>query len=344
MATVPAMRAAVLREFGTAPAVEQVPDPVPGPGEVVVAVDACAVDRFDVEICAGTRAGVRLPLIPGHEITGRVAAVGSHVAGWAVGTRVVPGLYLVCGECRRCAEGRETICENFRGHLGVAAPGGYAEYVVVPARNLVALPPEVTSPGAALAANVIGTAFHALTARMQLLAGERIIITGAGGGVGLHAVQLAAHLGAAVLAVDPVEARRRVALEQGATLACGPDDLADAAAEWTGGGGVDAVLELVGPATLDDTVPALRKGGRLVIVGSHSGRRWSLDPHDLYRNEWELRGSRNVSVAELAEAVALVASGAITPLVDSQFPLDEAPTAFRRLEDGAVIGRDVLIP
>jgi NADPH:quinone reductase-like Zn-dependent oxidoreductase len=215
---------------------------------------------------------------------------------------------------------------------------------VVPARNLVAIPHHVDYPEASLAANVVGTGLHALQARMQLQAGERLLISGAGGGVGLHAVQQAVRLGAAVLAVDLVPARRTVALRLGAERACHPDDIADVVAGWTGGQGVDAVLELVGPHTLGSTFPAMAKGGRLVIVGAHTGHEWTVDPHDFYRNEWEIRGSRNVSVAELAEAMALIADGAVEPLMDQHFTLDQVGTAFRRLEGGEVIGRDVLIP
>ena len=129
------MRAAVLREFGGIPTVEEVATPVPGRGEVRLRVRACGVDRFDVEIAAGKRPGVTLPLILGHEIAGEVSAVGPEVAGWSEGHRVVSSLYLVCGECDLCRSGRETICRDFRGHVGVAVPGGYAEEVVVPSRR-----------------------------------------------------------------------------------------------------------------------------------------------------------------------------------------------------------------
>ena len=340
------MRAAVVREFGKAPRVEDVPLPVPTGDEVRVKVEACGVDRFDVDIAAGTRPWAKTPLILGHEIAGVVSATGSVATGWHIGDRVVPSLYLVCGDCARCRDARETICERFRGHIGLDVPGGYAEEVIVPARNLVRLPDEIEFDAGALLANVVGTALHALDTRMRLGAGERLIITGAGGGVGLHAIQVALALGAEVMAVDQHRSRLERASELGAAVAVptASQSVVEAAHGWTGGRGVDAVLELVGPSTMSETLAAMRKGGRMVIVGSHSGDSWSVDPHVFYRNEWEIRGSRNASVTDVGKAVALVRSGAVRPIVDRMFTLDEVAVAFERLTSGTVVGRDVLVP
>jgi D-arabinose 1-dehydrogenase-like Zn-dependent alcohol dehydrogenase len=340
------MRAAVVPAFGTISVVDDWPVPAPGPDEVLLKVLACGVDRFDVDIAAGKRSWAQPPLVLGHEIAGEVVDVGSDVRSWHVGHRVVPSLYLVCGECVRCREGRETICQNFRGHIGLDVAGGYAEYVVVPARNLVRLPDEIDWSQGTLLANVVGTGVHALRARMQLAEGERIIITGAGGGVGLHAIQTARSLGADVMAVDVSDRRLAKAVELGASMTCRGDreSIRDAAMEWTDGVGVDGVLELVGPATMDGTLNSLRRGGRLVIVGSHSGSTWSVDPHVFYRHEWEIRGSRNVSVREVVDAVQLVLEGEVVPVIDRKLALGEVRVAFERLESGAVMGRDVLIP
>lgn len=340
------MRAAVLRTFGDAPRVEDVATPEPGPGEARVRVGACGVDRFDVEIAAGKRPRARVPLILGHEIAGEISAVHDGVVSWQPGHRVVASLYLVCGTCDRCVSGRETICQEFGGHVGLDIAGGYAEEMVLPARNLVRLPDKIGFEQGALVANVIGTSVHALQERMRLRPGERLIITGAGGGVGLHAVQVARYLGAEVMAVDVSEARLQRARELGAARVHHTEDgsVTEAAREWTGGVGVDAVLELVGPATMSETLPSLTKGGRLVVVGSHSGSVWEVDPHEIYRNEWEIIGSRNVSVREIVRTVRLVLDGHVTPIVDQAFGLDEVDRAFERLLAGAVIGRDVLVP
>lgn len=345
--TIPStMRAVVLAEYGGPLSVEQVAVPEPRRGEVLVRVRACAVDRFDLAIRAGGRERATLPHILGHEIAGEVAAVGEGVTGWSSGERVASSLYLVCGECRWCLRGRETICENFAGHIGVNVQGGYAEYVALPSRNLVSLPESIGFAEGSILANAIGTPYHALVVRMGLRPGERLVVTGAGGGVGLHAVQLGAMLGASVMAVDLGEAKLARAMALGASRAVDPttEDLAAAIRAWTDGVGADAVLELVGSATMGATVPSLAKGGRVVIVGSHTGTDVSIDTGSIYRNEWEIRGSRNVSVDELATVVDLVDRGVIRPVIADSRPLEDVELLHDRVRSGVVVGRDVLVP
>ena len=340
------MRAIVIEEFGGPMVLREVPKPEPGPREVLIRVRACAVDRFDVAIRKGLRERGTLPHILGHEVAGEVAELGAGVTGWSHGDRIAATLYLVCGTCRWCVSGRETICENFGGHVGVAIPGGYAEYMVLPVHNLVALPESIDFPAGSILANAIGTPWHALKYRMQLSQGERLIVTGAGGGVGLHAVQIGVMLGAEVMAVDLGQAKLDAARKMGATEVIDPriQPLDGAAKRWSNGIGVDGVLELVGPATMPKALASLAKGGRMVIVGSHTGSEWKIDPGDLYRNEWEIKGSRNVSAAELAEVIELVVAGSISPVVAGTYPLEEAEALQARVSAGTVIGRDVLIP
>ncbi len=340
------MRAMVIAEHGGPLELRELPIPRPGPGEVLVRVRACAVDRFDVAIRAGTRErAAALPHVLGHEIAGEVAGTGPGVDR-PTGERVAATLYLVCGRCRWCLRGRETICEAFGGHIGVNVPGGYAEYVVLPDRNLVTLPDAISFPEGSILANAIGTPFHALTARMGLQPGERLVVTGAGGGVGLHAVQLGVAMGASVVGVDLGEEKLAAIREMGADAAVDPADveLTDAIRAWSGGRGADAALELVGPATMPKVLAGLAKGGRMVIVGSHTGSGWEIDPGDVYRNEWEIKGSRNVSADELATVVDLVASGRIRPVIAGTHPLEEAEALQQRVRAGTVIGREVLVP
>ena len=344
------MRAMVLEEFGQPLADREVPVPQPGPGEALVRVRACAVDHLDVAIRDGRRPEIKLPLILGHEVAGEVEAYGDgrdDVPGRPpVGARVAMTLYLTCGRCRRCREGRETVCENFRGFIGSSADGGYAEYLVLPEANLVALPDSINFAQGSVLANAIGTPYHALAKRMQLRAGEYVVITGAGGGVGLHAIQIARMLGAHPLAVDITSDKLAAALEAGAEVAVDPREqsLREAVRDWTGGRGADAVLELVGPATMVDTLPSLGRGGRLVVVGSQTGREFNLDPMALFRDEWQVLGSRNCTKDELREVVEFVAAGQLRPVVGDSFPLASAEEALQRQRDHAVIGREVLEP
>lgn len=344
------MTAAVLEVTGAPLQLRQVPVPQPGPDEALVRVRACAVDHLDVAMRDGKRADVELPLILGHEVAGEVVAFGDGVAdsraGVAVGDRVAMTLYITCGACRHCQTGRETICERFGGYIGGKRQGGYAEYIAVPAANLVPLPDGIGFPEGSILANALGTPYHALVSRMRLRAGERVVITGAGGGVGLHAVQIACMLGASVLGVDVTPEKLAAARDAGAEVAVDgrSGSLTEAIRDWTAGRGADAVLELVGPATMVETLPALARGGRLVVVGTQTGREFNLDPMALFRDEWSLIGSRNCSKAELREVVDLVASGRLQPIVTGRFPLADAEFALQRQRDHAVISREVLEP
>lgn len=341
------MRAVLIEQPDGPLVLADVPVPRPGRGDVLLRIRACAVDRFDLAIRAGVRErAATLPHILGHEIAGEVAELGEGTQGLEVGARVASTLYLVCGECRWCLRGRETICERFRGHVGVNSPGGYAEYVVLPARNLVPIPDHIAFPEASILANAIGTPYHALAVRMGVQPGDRLVVTGAGGGVGLHAVQIGAMLGASVMAVDLGEAKLDLARSLGAEAGVDPTttDLGEAIRDWTGGTGADGVLELVGPATMPHTLGALAKGGKMVIVGSHTGKQWTIDPGDVYRNEWEIRGSRNVSADELATVVDLVGRGRIRAIIDRTAPLEDAQVLQDRVRSGEVLGRDVLLP
>ena len=340
------MRALVLEEVGGPLHLRSVPVPEPGPGEVLLRVRACAVDHLDVALRAGRRRMPPMPLILGHEIAGEVAALGSELEPWSVGDRVASTLYLTCGRCRQCLRGRETICERFRGYIGGEAPGGYAEYMLVPAENLVALPPSISFPQGSILANALGTPYHALVRRMRLGPGERVVVTGAGGGVGIHAVQIARMMGARVMAVDISPAKLEAAEANGAEVMVDPSSasLREAILEWTEGLGAEGVLELVGPATMADTLTALGRGGRMVVVGSQTGRELTIDPMELFRNEWELLGSRNCTKLELREVTDLVATGRLRPVVSEVHPLEEAERLHERQRAHEIIGRAVLEP
>lgn len=325
---------------------EDVPIPAYGADDVLVRVKACAVDQFDLTIRDGKFPTAEIPIVLGHEIAGEVVEVGASVEHVVPGDRVVSTPYITCGRCRFCRGGRETICEDFKGYVGIHSPGAYAEYTTLPAVNLVTLPAEISYAEGSVIANAIGTPYHAFTRRARLQPGERVLITGAGGGVGVHAVQLARMMGASVMAVDIGFEKLGLAKELGAELVCdaSTDDFSELAMEWTAGKGVEVVLELVGTATFDQSFQSLGRGGRMVIVGSHSGRELHASPQLMIRYEWEVLGSRNVSKTELAEVADLVARGKIKPIVTESYALAEAEEAHQKLRSGAVIGRVVLTP
>jgi acryloyl-coenzyme A reductase len=341
------MKALVVKEFGGPLVLEDLPIPQPAADEALIRVKACAVDQFDLTIRDGKFAMAnKVPIILGHEIAGVVEAVGADVMSVSVGDRVTSTLYLTCGKCRYCLTGRETICADFKGYVGIHTPGAYAEYTTIPAVNLVKLPESISFPEGSVIANAIGTPFHALTKRARLEPGERIIVTGAGGGVGLHAVQLARMMGAFVMAVDIGAEKLSRARDLGAEVVfdASKGDFSVTAREWTNGEGADVVLELVGSATFDSSIKSLARAGRMVIVGSHTGTTLTASPQAMIANEWEILGSRNVSKRELAEVVDLVAAGRIKPVVTGIYPLEEAEAIHQRLRNQEIIGRVVLEP
>jgi len=340
------MKALVVKEFGGPLLLEDVPVPQPNADEVLIRVKACAVDQFDLTIRDGKFPTAKTPIILGHEIAGVVESVGSNVDKIQIGDRVTSTLYLTCGRCRYCLTGRETICADFKGYVGIHTPGAYAEYTTIPAVNLVKIPESISFPQGSVLANAIGTPYHALTKRARLQPDERIIVTGAGGGVGSHAIQLAKMMGAFVMAVDIGEEKLSLARELGADVVIDGSmgDFSETAREWTNGEGVEVVLELVGTKTFDSSIKSLSRGGRMVIVGSHTGTELKVSPQAMIANEWEILGSRNVTKRELAEVVSLVAAGKVKPIVTGTYRLEEAEALHQKLRKQEIIGRVVLEP
>jgi len=340
------MKALVVKEFGGPLLLEDVPVPQPNVDEVLIRVKACAVDQFDLTIRDGKFPTAKTPIILGHEIAGVVESVGSNIDNFQAGDRVTSTLYLTCGRCRYCLTGRETICADFKGYVGIHTPGAYAEYTTIPAVNLVKIPETISFAQGSVLANAIGTPYHALTKRARLQPGERIIITGAGGGVGSHAIQLAKMMGAFVMAVDLGDEKLSLARELGADVVFdgSKGDFSETAREWTNGEGVEAVLELVGTKTFVSSIKSLSRGGCMVIVGSHTGTELKVSPQAMIANEWEILGSRNVTKRELAEVVTLVAAGKVKPIVTGTYPLEEAEALHQKLRKQEIIGRVVLEP
>ena len=340
------MKALMVKEFGGPLVLENVPVPQPGPDDVLIRVKACAVDQFDLTIRDGKFPTAKTPIILGHEIAGVVESVGADVDNFKQGDHVTSTLYLTCGRCRYCLTGRETICSDFKGYIGIHTPGAYAEYTTIPAVNLAILPESISFSHGSVLANAIGTPYHALTKRAKLQPGERVIVTGAGGGVGVHAIQLVKMMGAFVMAVDIGEEKLALARGLGADIVfdASTGDFSGAAREWTNGEGADIVLELVGTATFESSLNSLSRGGRMVIVGSHSGTILNASPQAMIANEWEILGSRNVTKRELVEVVALAAAGRVRPIVSGTYPLEEAESLHQRLRKQEIIGRVVLEP
>lgn len=336
------MQAMVLKAFGQPLELEERPVPEPGPGEVLVQVEACGVCGTDLKIVAGKLPNINPPRIPGHEIAGRIAAVGAGVRHLRPGQRVTCYYYVTCGTCRNCRTGRETICTDFRGRLGFERDGGFAEYVLVPEENCLILPDGIRAEDAAVLEDAVATPYHALVTRGGLSAGESVVVMGVGG-LGIHAVQVAKAAGAAVLAVDIDERHLDLARDYGAdsTLRYEPEGYQAAVARLVGA--PDMVLETVSrPETIEANAKVLRPGGRLVMVGYSPGVLLQLETAHVVLSEVTLIGSRAAGRHEVARAIELVARGAVRPVIHRRFRLAEVNEALEALRQGATVGRAVV--
>jgi threonine dehydrogenase-like Zn-dependent dehydrogenase len=321
--------------------VREWPDPVPGAGEVLVAptrVGICGSDvHFVLEQSATTS---RLPLVLGHEPAGRVVGVGDRVDRAWLGRRVVVLPIVTCGDCRFCRSGRSVLC-SVREVLGTDRDGAWADLIVVPERNVMAIPPAVSDDIAALCTDALGTALHAVRTRGGVGAGARVAIWGAGG-LGLAATAIAHALGAASVAVfDPRASARERACVIGADLALHPDDALDELR-----GQVDIALEFVGGRDSSlDAVRILDRGGRAVIVGISDEY---LDAGGLtafVTREREVVGSMGSEPAEVAELLEMIARGQLTlpGLVGSEVDLENVLEGVHRVADGDAVSGRVMV-
>jgi NADPH:quinone reductase-like Zn-dependent oxidoreductase len=321
---------------------DDAPDPVRGPGEALVRVRACALNHLDLFQRRGIeRVAIPLPHISGADVAGEVVAApeGDPSAGRRV--MLQPGLS--CGRCHACLDGRDNECPRY-DVLGYQSDGGYAEYVKAPLQNLIPIPDHIGFVEAAAFPLTFLTAWHMLITRAALVAGEDVLVLGAGSGVGQAAIQIARLHGARVLATAGSEAKLAKARALGASEAINhaTQNLPARVRELTGGRGVQVVFEHVGTATWDRSLKCLARSGRLVTCGATTGHDAGIDLRFLFGRQLSLFGSYMGRKSELLRAAPLFFAGALKPVVDSTFPLSEAATAHRRLEARETFGKVVL--
>ena len=342
-----AMKAVVLEQPGS-PAglrLQEVETPRPGPREALVKVAAAGVCHHDVAVMRGQlRRGVKERLVLGHEIAGVVVEAGNEVSDFAPGDRVASILTNCCGECARCLAGREHRC--LRGHgIGHGVDGGYAEFVAVAAASLARVPDSVPLEQAAIAACPIGVVLRAVRDLAQPRPEETAVVTGAGGGVGIHGVGILKAKGARVLAVTTSPAKEAALVEAGADhVIVSPDlDFHWEVLALTDDAGADVVLDSLGSRAFDAAFQSLGQYGRFVFIGEMGGGEVSLNPAELLFKDARLMGMTGANKADLIEALAMIESGAVRPVV-TPFPLADAARVHQMLLDRAVTGRAVLVP
>jgi acryloyl-coenzyme A reductase len=347
------MRAVVLREFGPPENLkwESVPTPEPQADEVLLRVGAVSVDLFQMEFRSGRALPqATLPRIIGNGPAGVVEALGQGVQGVQTGQRVVVANNVSCGNCRYCRLGRETLCAGLNNHrggmIGAHRDGGYAEFVTVPARNVVPLPDSISFEQACLIPNTIGPVVKACAGRAGIRAGENVLIVGAGGGMGVHAVQAARACGGRVIAVIRSTRAAQAVRDSGAdaTISTREADWCDQVRALTDGWGADVVLDFVATRdTLSASLSVLAPAGRLVIMGYFPRGSILETPTWVFTEERTITGNRSAGRQDVADAVSLIHNGRIKPMVSRLFPLKDAALAHKAFEAGEIVGRAVLV-
>ncbi len=323
-----------------------VPDPQPGPGEAVVRVCACGLNRLDLWLEEGALpVPVILPRTPGSEIAGEVVAVGAGVADWQPGDRVAVQSNLFCGECEFCTRGDESLCLN-AVLLGVQCDGGFAGQVRVPGRALVRLPDAIEFKTAAALTLAGSTAMHMLTDRATVRPGDWVLAIGGASGVGSAAIQIARGLGARVIATGSTAAKRELALRLGAEATVDSSDPTWPAQvrKLTSKRGVDVVVEHVGGAVLEQVFNCLARGGTVVTCGATAGREPRLNLWPFFVKQQRLVGSYGRTRRDLAATLEWAAAGRLHAVIDRVFPLADTAQAFAALRDRQVLGKVVIEP
>lgn len=342
------MRAVVFHEHGPKEVLrlEEVADPPVGAGEVRVRVRACALNRLDLFVRTGWK-GLELPLphILGSDVSGVVESVGAGVTGFTPGDPVLLGPGLGPPRDPATLRGEDNRAPGYR-ILGEDVPGGYAEFVTVPARNVFRKPANLSFEESACLPLVFTTAWGMLVERAHLMAGERVLVHAAGSGVGSAAIQVAKHLGATVIAT----AGSGEKLERAASLGADhlinyrTEDFVARVKELTQRRGVEVVFEHVGGETFERSLHALAIGGRLVTCGASDRPGVSVDIRRLFARHLTIIGNTMGSLAAMIPIVENAERGIFRPVLDRALPLSEALRAHELLETRAQFGKVVLVP
>jgi 6-hydroxycyclohex-1-ene-1-carbonyl-CoA dehydrogenase len=326
--------------------IDEIPTPDPGPGDILVKVAGCGVCHTDLHyLDHGVPTFKKPPLVLGHEISGNISSLGPHVSDWKEGDPVLLPAVYGCGQCRMCREGRENICQDMV-MFGNNVDGGYAEYVLAPAKDAVRMPQSIPLVDGAIIADAITTPYHAVVNRANIRPGDKAVVFGCGG-IGLNLIQVASALGAEVIAVDVVDSKLELAAELGAMQTINPNKVEriDKEIKKLTGGGADVAFEAIGlPVTQEQAFSSIRTGGRFVVVG-FSAKPMELNSGRVMYRELEIVGSLGCRAVDYPRVLSLVQSGKINlqKLVSGHFPLSEINQAFDILRQGEGI-RSIITP
>lgn len=339
------MKAVTFAEFG-APSVLKatiMERPSPGPDDVLVRIHAAGICYHDVLSRGGKIPGGQPGRVLGHEIAGEIVEAGANVQPGREGERVVIYQRLYCGQCRYCLGGRQDLCRNSRV-LGESGGGGYAEFTCAPARNAIPMPDGLGMTEAALAVCPVGTSVRAALGVAQVEPGQTVLITGAGGGLGLHQVQVVKSVSASVIAVTSSEDKAEIIRKAGADEVIVSPQLKFSGEVWkrTGKQGVDVVLENVVSDTFSESLRSTAQNAIVVVLGNISAKRVDIDPGLVIARRIRIAGSGNATYKDVRIALHLLASGKVKPFIGTVLPFPRVADGHAMMEQRTVTGRVVL--
>jgi len=340
------MKAVRIHQFGGPEVLmyEDIPDPRPREDEVLVRVRACALNHLDIWVRKGLP-GVKLPRIPGSDITGEVVEAGKYVAGFKPGQRVVLAPMHFCGHCPKCVAGLQNQCREFTV-LGNGVDGGDCELIAVKADNVIPIPDTLNFEQAASVPLVFVTAWHMLVGRAGIRPGQTVLVLGAGSGVGIAAIQIARLFHCRVITTAGSEEKLEKARALGADFGINhyKQRISEEVRKITNKEGVDIVIEHVGAATWDESMKSLKSNGTLVTCGATTGSDVKIDLRHLFARQLSLLGSYMGTMGELHEVLSHVFAGRLKPVVDRVFPMRDIRAAHEYLEESQMFGKVVVNP
>ena len=326
--------------------IEEMPDPAPGPGELLVAIKASGINHLDTWVRRGVPGhSFPLPITPGSDGAGEIVAIGEGVSDFAAGERVAVSPGYSCGECAECRAGRDHYCRRY-GIYGESADGTQCDLFRLPVRDALRIPGALSYNEAAAIPLVFLTAWEMLVQKGRVRKEDQVLVHAAGSGVSCAAIQIALHFGARVIATASSDAKLEKAKALGAHELVNYSD-----PEWpqsvrtiTEKRGCDIVIDHVGAATFPGSLRSLAGGGRILCCGASSGAEISADLRPIFFKNLAILGSTMGAKNSLPEILRLAAAGVFTAVIDTVMPMGDVADAHRRIADRAQFGKIILNP
>ncbi len=341
------MKAVVIKKHGgpEVVSVENVEEPIPQSGEVIVQLHSAALNHLDIWVRNGRGSqDFMKPHILGSDGSGVIVEKGEDANGFEIGDEVVINPALSCGKCEFCLKGQQSECASF-GIVGMVRPGTFAEKIAVPISNVQPKPAHLSFDEAAALPLSYQTAWRMLMTRAELKPSDTILIHGIGGGVALASLQFAKLFGAQVIVTSSSDEKLEKAKILGADFRINYKKVPDVAAEvlkLTSNRGVDIIVDTIGAATMEINLSAARKGGKIVICGITSGAMAQANLQKVYWNQLTIMGSTMGSMEDFRQMLKAVANAKLKPVIDSIHPLENAKQAMLKMECAEQFGKIVL--